>query len=330
MPDEDTAAATAVEEKPETKGDPSETADEIFGSEEKPGDIEVRDGDRSIMVAARYGFDGKQIEAIRQTVAKDCTPAELVMFLEIAARYELDPFAKQIFAAKIGGAVQIIVSRDGLLAHAHRQSDFVKMTGDVVREEDDFEVEWEDGEIKKLRHAYKGFKDRGKIEGAWAVVEREGHGKTYFFAPMSEYEGQNVWKKNPSAMILKVPESYALRKAFSISGVVGEEEIARKRADLTALPDEPEWGDDEVLAEQLQTLVARANEIVPGSYRPQKIRTMLAGADEYKRREIAQGLEDFIEREAPKEEEVVDAEVVPDDEESDGETKDTKETEAAA
>lgn len=315
MPDEETAAATGST----AVADPEDERHPEAPLPDPGTDMVIGEGASSILIPARYGFDQKQVEAIRKTVAADCSPAELVMFLELCARYGLDPFAKQIFAAKIGGAVQIIVSRDGLLAHAHKQDDYVNMDGDVVHENDTFEVEIIDG-VRKVTHKYSGWKDRGEIVGAWAMVERKNHGKTYFFAPFSEYKGKNVWDKNPSAMIQKVPETYALRKAFSISGVVGEEEIARKRADVTALPDEPEWGDDEIMAERLQSLFDRANEVVPGSYRPQKVRTMLAGADAEKRREVAQGLEDFIERNAPEEEQVTDAVVV--DEGGDGETKD--------
>lgn len=302
-------AATAAPERE------ANTGEEIVPEGREDGGLDgelVPHHKGSILNAARFDFDSAQIEAIRRTVAKDCSDAELVMFLELCARYELDPFAKQIFAAKMGGQVQIIVSRDGLLAHADRKADFLGMTGDVVRADDTFEVEWTDGEIAKLRHAYNGFKDRGEIVGAWAMVKRKGRGKTYFFAPFSEYKGKNVWDKNPSAMILKVPESYALRKAYSISGIVGEEEVTASRSvqNLSELPDEPDWGDDEVLAERLQNLFDKANETKPSSYRPQKVKTMLEGVDKEVREKIAKDLESFIENNEAPAERIEEAQVV--------------------
>lgn len=156
------------------------------------------------LLPARYGFAAEQVEAIRQTVAKDCNDAELVVFLEVCARYQLDPFAKQAYAAKMGGGgVSIIVSRDGLLAHAHRQQDFVRMDGDVVCKGDTFNVRFADGE-RAVEHSYGNPSERGEVVGAWASVERRGHGSTFFYAPMAEYrKGSPIWKSNPSSMILK-------------------------------------------------------------------------------------------------------------------------------
>jgi len=261
--------------------------------------IAVQDGG-TILIPARYGFDPAQVQAIKRTVAKDCSDAELVMFLEVAARHELDPFAKQIFAAKIKGAVQIIVSRDGLLAKAHRTPDFRGMTGDVVRANDVFRVHYEEGE-RKVTHDYALGKEqaRGDILGAWTEVRREGHETTFFYAPFDEYNrgGDTPWKKHPSAMILKVAETYALRKAYSISGVVGEEEISRERQDISAVP-EIEWGEG---GDELKALADKANELVPGSYRPAKLQAMLNGADDDARAEVWVELRKFVDDRTPPE-----------------------------
>lgn len=246
----------------------------------------------AITVPARLGFEQQQVVAIKNTVAAECSPAELVMFLEIAARYELDPFAKQIYAAKMKGRVVIIVSRDGLLAHAHKQATFERMDGDVVHENDEFTSVFENGE-RKIKHAFSTKVDpsasgaegeplgRGKIIGAWARVVREGHGETFFFAPMSEYvqDREGPWKKTPSAMILKCAETYALRKAFSISGVVGEDEVEKERKTLTDVAtgkttEQPFTNLDlgpEPRAGHIARLATIANEIKPGSYRPAKL-----------------------------------------------------------
>lgn len=268
----------------------------------------------SILVPARFGFDEQQITAIRATVAQDCNNAELVMFLEVAARYELDPFAKQIFAAKIDNRVQIIVSRDGLLAHAHRQADFKGLIGDVVHENDTFQISYEDG-VRKISHTYAQ-KERGNLLGAWAEVHREGHEPTFFYAKLDEYArtGKTPWAKQTSAMILKVAETYALRKAYSVSGVVGEEEMQRPEgrapANLTAAP-ELDFGNDD-LGQRLTDLFDEANTVVPGSYRPAKVESLLSGPAEdldERREALANELADFI-----AEHTVVDAVVVEDPE----------------
>jgi phage recombination protein Bet len=269
----------------------------------------------SILEPARFGFDPKQVEAIRQSVAKDCTDAELVMFLEVCGRYKLDPFAKQVFAAKMKGGVQIIVSRDGLLAHAHKQPDFVNLDGDVVCQKDEFKMTFRDGE-RQVEHSYGDPTARGPIVGAWAMVERKGKGHTYFYAPLSEYKGNSpIWGKYPTAMILKVAESYALRKAFSISGVVGEEEVEalEPKNDLTAVA-EPDWGDSEELAEELRIAVGQAQQAWPTDWRPAKVHALLNGATEEQRKALIDELSEKLTAETKRAAKVVDAEVVGEDE----------------
>jgi phage recombination protein Bet len=290
------------------QADTPTTADVAEGNGDQAVELTPGSATGSILVPARLGFDPAQVEAIRRTVAKDCTDAELVMFLEVAARHELDPFAKQIFAAKMKGGVQIIVSRDGLLAKAHRTPDFRGLIGDVVCANDTFGVRYEGG-TREITHEYALGKDheRGDVIGAWAEVRREGHDSTYFFAPMGEYQrsGDTPWKHHPSAMILKVAEVYALRKAYSISGVVGEEEISRQRRDLTSVP-EIDWGSDEQAGE-LRALVDQANQLVPGSYRPTKVQAMLNGVDDDRRAEVWAELRKFVDDRVEPEAEVVDA-----------------------
>jgi phage recombination protein Bet len=288
-------ATEQAAEQAEQNGDKAEKA------------LERRDSrGSSVLVPARYGFADEQVEAIKRTVAKDATDAELVMFLEVCARYDLDPFAKQVYAAKIRGAMQIIVSRDGLLAHAHKQPDFRGIIGDVVRAGDAFTVTYKDGK-RGIEHSYgtqvtasqpEGQQTgRGDIVGAWAEVRREGHEPTFYFAYLSEYNrgGDTPWAKQTSAMILKVAETYALRKAYSVSGVVGEEEIERERTNLTAPTEEGDYGDDPVLAERLQTALKQAREIDGAKWRPARMRAVLDGATHEDRLKLADELELFIE-----------------------------------
>ena len=216
----------------------------------------------SAITARRRGdFEEAQMKLIKATVAKDASDGELMMFLEICARYDLDPFAKQIWCARMGGSsgpVTIMVSRDGLLSLANRPgTGFQGMDGDVVRENDDFEKTHGPNGIE-IRHTVTdgSTEGRGKIVGAWAVVHRANRRPTYFYAPFEQYkrEGKTPWAKQTDAMILKVAESMALRKAFSISGVVGEDEIqpqlltARSEASTPTI----EWPEDPELKNELE------------------------------------------------------------------------------
>ena len=284
---------------------------------ERRADLRERAGDGEITKPVRYKWDEAQIGALRKTKAKECTPEEFVVFLEVAARYDLDPFAGQIYAAKIGGQTSVIVSRDGLLSFAHRQQDFEGMVGDVVRENDEFRVTFDNG-VRQVHHVWgttpslvapleqgthpdasppprQSDHPRGEIIGAWAEVHRKGMRPTFYYAERSEYDSKkSTWASKPSAMILKVAESMALRKSFSISGVVGEDEVAKERASLSSLPEEPDWGNDPDMAVALKQAVEDANELVPGSYRPPKVKALLQDADDERRTEVLRGIQEFI------------------------------------
>jgi phage recombination protein Bet len=264
----------------------------------------VQTAGSSILQPARYGFAPEQVQAIKNTVAKDCSDAELVMFLEVCARYGLDPFAKQAYAAKMGGGgVSIIVSRDGLLAHAHKQPDFVKLDCDVVRKGDTFEVTFVNGE-RQVKHGYGDPTARGEVIGAWACVERRDHGTTYFYAPLEEYKRSSpIWSKHPSAMILKVAESYALRKAYSISGIVGEAEVDVRPPQNLTRNVAPDYGSDPELAKELQEAIQQAQTTAPDQWRPAKVNALLHDATDDQRRALLEELRAVAEP-------VVEAEVI--------------------
>src|SRR2546423_973598 len=109
-------------------------------------------GSPSIASIRRTQFAPEQVDLIRATVAKDCNPAELALFLETCVRHELDPFIKEVWAIKIRQTVQTVVSRDGLLKIANRftgsswarePGEFLGCQSNVVHEHDhfDFRVE---------------------------------------------------------------------------------------------------------------------------------------------------------------------------------------------
>ena len=162
----------------------------------------------------------QQIETIKKTVAVGANNDELNMFLSIAGTYNLNPFLKEIWCIKMGGKAGITTSRDGYLKIANRDSHYRGMVSDVVYSNDKF-MKTKDG----VEHSYTA--ERGRIIGAYACVYRDDRDyPAYFFAPMSDYDKKDgTWKTYPHAMIQKVAESMALKRAFSISGLVTEEEI---------------------------------------------------------------------------------------------------------
>lgn len=258
-------ADSAIAEAPENDAEqaaPEQDAEALEEAEKAANELVAAAPATGIEQRRRGSFDPGQMELIRATVAKDANPGELAMFLEICARYQLDPFAKQIWCAKMGGSgITIMVSRDGLLALANRDPDFDGMDGDVVRANDRFnKLHSPEGVAIEHEVVHASPADRGEVVGAWAVVYRAGRRPTYFFAVLDQYKkgGQSPWGKQLDAMILKVAESMALRKAFSISGVVGEDEVAHKKTRAItesgeAKSPEIEWPEDEELAAELKS-----------------------------------------------------------------------------
>lgn len=296
---------------------------------------------------ARTDVPAEQRELIRQTIAPNCTQAEFDLFLEIAQRYGLNPLHGEIYAAKMpsrdggGGKFTPIVGRDGFLAIANRHPDFKGIEADVVHEFDDFKRN-ADGTVSHTYELGSGgqqpekveadpvtdsepgtkvtpptVRKRGNIVGAWAIVHRAGRVPTYFFAPFHEYNtGKSAWRGYPDAMIRKVAVANALREAFNLSGLYHEAELGNMAATAQETYTEEAWSDDPELAARLESLVQEAQEVLPGQYRPARVKMMLAHASDQERTAFADTLAEKINEAraaASEEEDVVDAEVVPEE-----------------
>lgn len=148
-------------------------------------------------------FDQRDmIDAIKQTVAKGATDAQLRMFIEVCRSTGLNPFLKgEIWYVAEKGI--IMAGRDGYLRVANENPNFDGMETRVERTEAGVP-------IKAVCTVWR--KDRGHPVIAEAFY--------------NEYRGAGpVWSKYPSAMISKVAEVLALKRSFAINGVVSEEEI---------------------------------------------------------------------------------------------------------
>jgi len=184
-------------------------------------------------LAEQISFTPDQMQLMKDTVAKGVSDNEFMLFMHLAQHYGLDPFAKEVWCIKYGNnPATIFTSRDGYLKIASRDPQMNGIQSDAVCENDTFR-RLADGTPE---HIY-GLPDRGALVGAWAMVHRKDRDfSAYFYAPFKEYNnGSNpTWKKYPTAMIIKVAEAMALKRAFSISGLVTQEEIG---LDMQAEPD---------------------------------------------------------------------------------------------
>ncbi len=143
-------------------------------------------------------YDAHQREILLETVAKGCSPEQFMLMLELARRYKLDPFAKQIWATPAG----IFVGRDGFLTLAHRSGDFDGM--ETTCEERDGKLfsatctVWH----KRMSHPFR-------------VTVRYDE----FFRPTPPGKKPGAWEKMPYIMLQKCAEAHALRRAFCVTGL---------------------------------------------------------------------------------------------------------------
>jgi hypothetical protein len=203
----------------------------------------------------------------------DVTRSELAAFLELAATYQLDPFAGEVWLAKgSNDKVLIMVGRDGLRKIAQRSG--LIMDGDVIHEKDTFKVE-RTPQGRFVRHSYGHPNERGEIIAAWCQVRTRpkigfvSHERGFFVATVEEYAptSENVLKYSPwgsqrSVMILAAAERQALRQATPLSGLVAQGELDRAHEAEAVIPLDTTGplSDDPELAAQVEGLLDAARE----------------------------------------------------------------------
>ena len=166
-------------------------------------------------------YSPEELAIIKTTVAKDATNTELAYFANVSKRYGLDPFLKQIWFYKdTRSNIIILAGRDGFLSLAQKDPRWNGITSDIVREDEYFSMDASNG---KTEH-HKQVTSKAKILGAYAICRPKGcEITTIEWVDFDVYnKNYNVWKSDPAAMIKKVAETHALKKAYGISGLQAE------------------------------------------------------------------------------------------------------------
>ena len=177
--------------------------------------------DRPTALAERPGqtptsYTAEQINLLARTIAKDCAPDELALFIGQCKRTGLDPLARQLYAIKMDGRLTIQTSIDGFRLIAERSKKYAGQLGPFWCGDDGV---WRDvwlvgapvaAKVAVLRHDF--------TEPCWAVARSESYGRS-----------TPIWKKMPDLMLAKCAEALALRKAFpqELSGLYTTDEMAQ-------------------------------------------------------------------------------------------------------
>ncbi|WP_171046237.1 RecT family recombinase [Lentibacillus cibarius] len=163
--------------------------------------------------------------------------AEAQHFVEMCENFGLNPLLGDVvfqrYETKRGAKTQFITTRDGLLRVATRQPGYVgPPNANVVKEGDEFEFLPSEGDVK-----HKFGTKRGKIIGAYAIMKHKKHHPVAVFVDFAEYYNANsgkvnskygnpnVWDTLPSAMIVKIAETFVLRRQFPLGGLYTQEEM---------------------------------------------------------------------------------------------------------
>ena len=166
-------------------------------------------------------YSPEQIGVIQKSVAKNTTAVELAYFLSVCNSVGLNPFNKEVWCYKDHkGNLIIFTGRDGLLRKAQEQPLFNGIRSAEVCEKDQFSMDLPNAKVNHIH----GMSDRGKVIGAYCMVFRKGGEPTIEWVSMDDFRpahanGYSPWVKFPAAMIKKVAESHALKKAFGFTGV---------------------------------------------------------------------------------------------------------------
>lgn len=177
-------------------------------------------------IVKQNGFDLTQdkIDLIRKTIAKDATDQELQMFIHMCKTYELDPILKELIFIKrqvwnnfkkgYDMVPTMMVSRDGLLAIAHKSGQFDGMETNALYED------------KKLIGAECTVWNKSCTH----AIKQKVLFQEYCVINHKTGAAQALWGSKPTTMICKVAEAQALRKAFNIKGIYIQEEISQEIA----------------------------------------------------------------------------------------------------
>ena len=150
----------------------------------------------------RYN-DETMLNTLKETVCKGATTPQFRMFIEVCKGTGLNPFLKEIWFVP---GVGVMAGRDGYLRVANESPQFDGMDTRVERD------------AKNV-----------PIKATCSVWRKDRSHPITCEAYYNEYKRSGgVWDKYPSAMISKVAEVLALKRSFSINGVVTEEEIGEQ------------------------------------------------------------------------------------------------------
>lgn len=165
-------------------------------------------------------YSREDIDLLRETICKGCTPQDFKLFMMVCQRTKLDPFAKQIYAvprwdSKLNrNSMTIQTSIDGFRLVAERTGRYAP--GRAT------EYQFENGKLISAT----SFTKKQTIDGTWHEVSYTAFFEEYC-QKTKDGRPTKFWADMPRVMLAKVAEAACLRKCFpmELSQIYTREEM---------------------------------------------------------------------------------------------------------
>lgn len=214
---------------------------------------------RPIDIAPRDDWGRERLDLLKRTICKGSTDDEFELFVQVAKRTGLDPFAKQIYGVKrwdkrAGREVMTVQTGiDGYRAIAERTGCYAGSDDPVY-------------DVEDAKHPNKATVTVYKLVGGQRVPF-SASARWSEYVQMGKEGPTKFWAQMPYLMLGKVAEALALRKAFpnDLSGIYTADEMAQADTDAPQAATQPKQSlKDKLRGTQAQGLVDAVQQQMDG------------------------------------------------------------------